>query len=99
MAAAMRIMYGRLYYPGDAETGQRAPLAPILSRPIIGFTVLWVITNILGGVTGLGLTDDATVIAWVAHLGGYFAGLFAIAFFDRSSQPAPEVRPSLPTDS
>jgi membrane associated rhomboid family serine protease len=99
MAAAMRIMYGRLYYPGDAEPRQRARLAPILSKPIIGFTVLWVITNVLGGVTGLGLTDDATVIAWVAHLGGYFAGLFAIDFFDRSSQSAPEVRPSLPTDS
>jgi len=97
MAAAMRIMYGRLYY-SDAGAGP-ARLAPVFSKPIIGFTAIWIIANIVGGVTGLGVTDDATVVAWVAHLGGYFAGLFAIGLFDRSGRPAPEPRPVLPTDS
>ena len=95
MAAAMRIMYGRLYY---AHTGDPARLAPVFSKPIIGFTLVWIIANVVGGVTGLGVTDDVTVIAWVAHLGGYLAGLFAIDLFDRSRRPAPEPRSSLPTD-
>jgi len=99
MAAAMRIMYGRLYYAGDAQAPDRPPLAPIFSKPIIGFTVIWVIANFIGGVTGIGLTDDTMVIAWVAHLGGYFAGLFTIELFDRPSLLARRARPSLPTDS
>ena len=96
MAAAIRILFGHLHY---SRAGEPARLAPVFSKPIIGFTVVWIITNIVSGVTGLGVTDDATVIAWVAHLGGYFTGLLAIDLFDRSSWPAPEGRPSLPTDS
>jgi len=89
LAAAIRLMYGHLYYRGDPQVAAPAPLAPILSKPILGFTALWIVTNVIGGVTGLGLVDDTTAVAWVAHLGGYFAGLFAIGVFDRSSQPAP----------
>ena len=96
MAAAIRIMYGHLYY---GRAGEPARLAPVFSKPIIGFTAVWIIANVVGGITGLGATDEVTVIAWVAHLGGYLAGLFAIDLFDRSSRQAPEARPSLPTDS
>jgi len=85
MAAGMRILYGRLYHKGEVQPGQAFPLAPISSGPIIGFTLIWAIVNIVGGISGLGLTDDATVVAWVAHLGGYLAGLFTIGLFDRSS--------------
>jgi membrane associated rhomboid family serine protease len=85
MAAGMRILYGRLYHKGEVQPGQAFPLAPISSGPIIGFTLIWAIVNIIGGISGLGLTDDATVVAWVAHLGGYLAGLFTIGLFDRSS--------------
>jgi len=76
MAAGMRIVYGRLY--GDASG-----LAPIISRPILGFTLVWVIVNFVSGVLRLGVSDDLTLVAWVAHLGGYFAGLTAIGPFDR----------------
>jgi membrane associated rhomboid family serine protease len=76
MAAGMRIVYGRMF--GDAKG-----LAPILSKPILAFSAVWVIANIVGGVLRLGVTDDLTLIAWVAHLGGYFAGLTMIATFDR----------------
>lgn len=85
MAAGMRILYGRLYHNGEVEHGRSFPLAPIYSRPIMGFTLVWVIVNLIGGISGFGLTDETTVVAWVAHLGGYFAGLFTIGMFDRSS--------------
>ena len=74
MAAGMRIIYGRIY-------GGPNGLAPILSRPIIGFSLVWIAVNIVTGLLRVGVTDELTLIAWVAHLGGYFTGLFAIQAF------------------
>jgi len=76
MGAGMRILYGRLY-------GHGAGLAPILSRPILLFSLVWVIANIVSGLLRIGVIDDVALVAWVAHLGGYFAGLSAIGPFDR----------------
>jgi membrane associated rhomboid family serine protease len=75
MAGGMRILYGRFY--GDHA------LAPIFSKPILGFSAVWVIVNIISGVLRLGIMDDLTLIAWVAHLGGFFAGLIMIGAFQR----------------
>jgi len=83
MGAAIRIFYGRLYFGRDLPVGATPPLAPLFSRPILAFTAVWMVANFVAGVTGLGLTDATTSIAWVAHLGGYFAGLLAITVFDR----------------
>src|SRR5262245_38265715 len=83
MGAAIRIFYGRLYYRHGVAPGQTIPLAPLFSRPTIGFTFIWLVANFIAGVTGVGLTDETTTVAWVAHLGGYFAGLLAITVFDR----------------
>ena len=83
MGAAIRIFYGRLYFDRNLPAGETPPLAPLLSRPILGFTAVWMVANFVAGITGLGLTDAATSVAWVAHLGGYFAGLLAITAFDR----------------
>lgn len=76
MAGGMRIVYGRLY-------GEANGLAPILSKSILAFSAVWIIVNIISGVLRLGVTDDLTLIAWVAHLGGFFAGLIMIGAFDR----------------
>lgn len=92
MGAAIRIFYGRLYFGRDVPPGGTVPLAPLLSRPIIAFTVIWMIVNFVVGTTGLGLSDTTASVAWVAHLGGYFAGLIGIALFDRSSFKARPVR-------
>jgi membrane associated rhomboid family serine protease len=94
MGAAIRIFYGRLFYGRNLPQGETPPLAPVFSRPILGFTVVWLIANFVAGVTGLGLTDATASIAWVAHLGGYFAGLFAITLFDRFSYRAESTRPA-----
>ena len=55
--------------------GEAQPLAPILSPRILLWSAVWVGVNILAGVTGLGTGVQVALIAWQAHLGGYFAGL------------------------
>jgi len=76
MAAGMRILYGRLYGGADG-------LAPIFSKPILGFSAVWIIANVVSGILRIGVSDDLTLIAWVAHLGGFFAGLILIGPFGR----------------
>lgn len=70
----------RLMGPPSALTGRgpdpHQPLAPILSPRILLWTAVWVGINIFAGVTGLGTGAQIRLIAWQAHLGGYFAGLF-----------------------
>jgi len=50
-------------------------LAGLFSRRIIVWSALWVIVNVAAGLTGLGAGLEVRLIAWQAHLGGYFAGL------------------------
>jgi membrane associated rhomboid family serine protease len=76
MGAGMRILYGQTYDQPDG-------LAPVFSRPILMFSIMWTGVNIVSGVLRIGVTGDFTLIAWVAHLGGYFCGLFVIGFFGR----------------
>ncbi len=73
MGAGMRVLYGRMYGPGA--------LAPVMSRPIVAFSAVWIVANVISGVLRIGVSDDLTLIAWVAHLGGYFAGLLFIGAF------------------
>lgn len=79
MAAGMRILYGRLHGGADG-------LAPILSKPILGFSAVWIIANVVTGILRIGVSDDLTLIAWVAHLGGFFAGLVLIGPFSRRAE-------------
>lgn len=78
MAAALRML------PGQAPWAEPAavPLAPILSRQILIFTVVWAAINIVAGVTGLGVGGESGLIAWQAHLGGFLAGLLLCGPFD-----------------
>jgi membrane associated rhomboid family serine protease len=79
---------------GEA-TGQQTPassseavgpqrLAPLLGTPILFFSAIWCVANVVAGLTGLGTTGNMQAVAWEAHLGGYFAGLFLIGPFDAS---------------
>jgi Uncharacterized membrane protein (homolog of Drosophila rhomboid) len=62
-------------WPGQEVQGR---LAPIFSRQILMFSGLWLVTNLLFGLIGI----SGQTIAWQAHMGGYFFGLFAIAGVD-----------------
>lgn len=71
MGAGLRM----IRWPGEVT---QARLAPLFSRPVIMFTVMWLITNLIFGVIGI----DGQTVAWQAHMGGYFFGLIAIGFVD-----------------
>ena len=72
MAAGIRIFYAR-------EEGR---LASIFSTQIMAFTLFWLAVNYIAGVTGLGAGAEPHLIAWQAHIGGYFAGLLLAGRFD-----------------
>jgi membrane associated rhomboid family serine protease len=57
-------------------------------RPLI-FLLIWVGTNFIfgAGAETLGFSDMP--VAWVAHLGGFFAGLLLFPLFDRPFRPPP----------
>jgi membrane associated rhomboid family serine protease len=82
MAAAIRM----LRLPGAFSFSGDAPLAPILSRPVVTFTLVWVVMNAVAGLIGFGPDSGPHLIAWQAHMGGYFAGLLLAGPFDRFAQ-------------
>jgi membrane associated rhomboid family serine protease len=50
--------------------------------PLVG---LFLVLNVVTGVTGVGAPEDATV-AWVAHMGGFLAGLLLFGAFDPAAR-------------
>ncbi|HEX4077874.1 MAG TPA: rhomboid family intramembrane serine protease [Rhizomicrobium sp.] len=80
MAAGFRML------PLAPRTG-RTPLAPVLSPRILLWTALWVLVNVIAGVTGLGTGGEVQLVAWQAHLGGYAAGLLLAGPFDGLARP------------
>jgi membrane associated rhomboid family serine protease len=74
MGASIRMVYGR---------AQGLRLASLFSHQMLVFSLLWAVVNVATGVVGFGVGEDLTPIAWVVHLGGYFAGILAIPLFDR----------------
>ena len=62
--------------------GPVLPLSAVVrSRMALVFIGAWFVTNIAVGVTSG--TNGEPEIAWIAHIGGFLFGLFAIRFFDR----------------
>jgi membrane associated rhomboid family serine protease len=61
---------------------ERQSLAPVFSTRIVVWSLIWMAVNVVAGVTGLGTGAGPNVVAWVAHMGGYFAGLLLAGPFD-----------------
>jgi membrane associated rhomboid family serine protease len=78
MGAGIRILYRNR----SLVFGERPKIASIFAGPVLFFSGMWVFVNIAAGLTGLGLTDNMALVAWEAHLGGYFTGLLLIGWFD-----------------
>ena len=77
MGAAFRLI-GR---EGDAFH-EPLPLAPLFSRRILIWSAVWIVLNVVAGVTGIGTGPGLQLIAWEAHLGGFAAGLLLAGLFD-----------------
>lgn len=58
-------------------------LAPVWSKQVAIWSAVWLGINIVAGVTGLGTGSPVQVVAWQAHIGGYFAGLLLAGPLDR----------------
>jgi len=79
MGAALRIMFvSPMAYWRDGQ-----PLADIGDKRVLIFAGVYILLNLLTGVFGFGDVMGAGQIAWQAHLGGFFTGLFLIQSFSR----------------
>jgi membrane associated rhomboid family serine protease len=59
-------------------------LLSLTSPRVVMFSLVWVITNVVAGLTGFtGVGTELRLIAWQAHLGGYATGLLLSGWFDR----------------
>jgi membrane associated rhomboid family serine protease len=50
---------------------------------VLTFSLFWVVVNVLTGLTGIGTLPGLELVAWQAHIGGYFAGLLLSGPIDR----------------
>lgn len=89
MAAAARFAFAASgpffgHDAGPARWRRPAPPLRVALRDVrvIVFLSVWFGLNILIGLGGSSLFGDGVSIAWEAHIGGFFAGLFLFPFFD-----------------
>jgi membrane associated rhomboid family serine protease len=95
MAAAMRFVFqrdGRIGFFRDGVDAARLPAQPLrvtLRDPrFLLFLASWLGLNALFGSGTIAIGADAgQAIAWQAHIGGFFAGLFLFKAFDPAPMP------------
>lgn len=77
---------GRVTQYGDVQA-YRGPRTPILAvfrnTRALTFVAVWMASNVIFAFATPGPELGETNIAWQAHIGGFFAGFFGIALFDR----------------
>jgi membrane associated rhomboid family serine protease len=103
MAAAIRFAFVQgsflSFSRGDADAAAKVP-ALSLSRAlrdgrVLGFLAVWFAVNIIFGLGSIAIGAEGATVAWQAHIGGFFAGLFLFSLFD----PVPRVTPDAATAS
>lgn len=62
--------------------------AALTSRTVVIFLAVWMVVNLIGGL-GLLTPGMENPIAWEAHIGGFAAGFFCVALFDRAKRREP----------
>ncbi len=68
--------------------------ASLQNRGLIAFIVVWLVINLIVGLMPGLIAQEGTQIAWQAHIGGFFCGLFLIKWLDSwsiniSAKPQP----------
>ncbi len=98
MGATMRFLFSALDTDGLRalrENPERVPLMPLsralTDRRVLLVTGAFLLANLLG-VLGFGAITQGG-IAWQAHLGGYFTGLFCYGFFERAPRSIHQMGP------
>ena len=91
MAAAMRFVFqqgGPLgLWRGESDGAAYRVPAPPLSATLrdprfLIFLAVWIGLNALFGLGTVSIGEEGQEIAWQAHIGGFFAGLFLFSAFD-----------------
>ena len=95
LAGAIRFMFGgQVAMLGRAADPGQLPLASLretfTDRRILIFLAIWLAINALFGLGDVRLDDAGGGIAWVAHMGGFAAGLLGIGLFDPRGPQASE---------
>jgi membrane associated rhomboid family serine protease len=78
MGGAIRMMRLRQPYMNVATM----PLLPIWSSQVLGFSAVWLVINLVTGLTGVGTGGQIEPVAWQDHMGGYLAGLILAGPFE-----------------
>jgi len=96
MAAAMRFVFqpgGPLKRPPGQIPNYHAPAislrAALVDARILIFLAVWLGVNLLFGLGAAPLIGENQSVAWQAHIGGFFAGLFLFGLFDPPYEPPP----------
>jgi len=79
MGAALRIMF----VPGGLHGSRISALTSPADSRILIFVIIFVLLNVSSNVMGIDVGGQEGTIAWQAHLGGFFAGLFFFGLFDQ----------------
>jgi membrane associated rhomboid family serine protease len=80
MAAGMRML--PLQMPmGRGESPHT--LLPVTAPPVLFFTTVWIVVNVVVGLTGVSTGPVSGPVAWQAHIWGYLTGLILAGPFDR----------------
>jgi membrane associated rhomboid family serine protease len=97
MAAATRFIFEPGAPLGSARgfsmaAGEADPLRPappltqlLRQRRPLGFIAIWMATNVVFGAGAQALGASDAPVAWIAHIGGFVAGLLAFPLFDRAA--------------
>lgn len=83
MGGALRVMF----VPGGLHGSRMSSLTSLADSRILVFVAIFILLNISSNVLGFDVGGKDDAIAWQAHLGGFFAGLFFFGLFDKHEKP------------
>lgn len=84
MAASARLIFSPTARYFLMKSTALGTLAPLSDRRVVSFALVWTVLNIVFGAGFVAMPGtEGAVIAWEAHIGGFFAGLLLLPLFDR----------------
>lgn len=86
MGAAFRVALPRVIdgaYEAAPRHGHQIPLLPLSDRRFLLLSGVWIVTNIIFGLTGIRISEQVLMIAWDAHIAGFLAGALLVPWFIR----------------
>ena len=101
MGAVMRFLFsamnrgrGRLLSEAPQQIPRMDLATAFKDRRFLAATFFFLALNLLA-IWGIGTPGASGPIAWEAHLGGYFFGIFAFALFDIAAQTEQPIQPKV----